>query len=236
LSFDDLFALILFVVFIAMPALSRLARSRQQGPGAPPGAPGRPPVPGTGRASTAAGPATTRRSGPSSDPTSELEQRLAEARERVRRAMGGDASTSPAPSGQATPPTAAGRPASAPAARPAPAPARPTPFGRRLVAGDRDDGLLSTPLASADVASLGRERPAGPRTAPRAAPRSTRFAEAPALQVERPVRAGRAAVPTTAGFPTDPQTVRSALIWHQVLGEPRARRPLGGRSSTLRSR
>ncbi|MDF1523004.1 MAG: hypothetical protein P1P87_09325, partial [Trueperaceae bacterium] len=156
----------------------------------------------------------------------ELEQRLAEARERVRRAMGGDASASTRPSGSVTPPTATARPAAAPAARPA------LFGGRRLVAGDRDDGLLSTPLASADVASLGRERPA----ATRPTSRSTRFAESPALQVERPVRAGRAAVPTIAGFPTDPATVRSALIWHQVLGEPRARRPLGGRSSTLRSR
>jgi hypothetical protein len=150
--------------------------------------------------------------------------------------MGGDAAASSGPtSASATAPTAPGRSTAAPATRAAPPP-RATPFGRRLVAGDRDDGLLSTPLSSADVASLGRERPATPRPAPRPGARATRFDEAPALQVERPVRAGRVGVARTEAFPTDPETVRSALIWHQVLGEPRARRPLGGRSSTLRSR
>jgi hypothetical protein len=101
-----------------------------------------------------------------------------------------------------------------------------------FVSTDRDDGLLSTPLDPRAVGGLGRER-ATARTRP--AP----FAEAPALQVERPgarTRSGPRDSGATAAFATDPETVRSALIWHQVLGEPRARRPLGGRPSTLRSR
>jgi hypothetical protein len=120
-------------------------------------------------------------------------------------------------------------------ARPTPRPptsARQAPVRRSgaFVSSDRDDGKLSTPLDPAAVGTLGRERAAA-----RGAP--ARFTEAPALQVERPgARTGPRAARATATFATDPETIRSAIIWHQVLGEPRARRPLGGRPSTLRSR
>ncbi len=222
MSFDDLFGLLLFVVFIALPALSRMARSKKTGGGASPGqgAPGAPGqgVPGQGAPATGRTPTASTASG-----GDELERRLAEARERVRRALDGPggSSSSPASGGSTSP------------ARPAPVAqttARPIPVRRTaFVSKDRDDGLLNTPLDPSAAGGLGRGR-AAPRTRP--AP----FSEAPALQVERPGVRSRTGARASVTFATDPETVRSALIWHQVLGEPRARRPLGGRSSTLRSR
>ena len=226
MSFDDLFGLLLFVLFIALPALSRMTRSKKPSGGTPT----RPGAPATGRGATA----STARPGapaPAGGTTSagggdELERRLAEARERVQRALGG-------PSGSSSGPASGGSRAPAGPTAVAPAPARPTPVRRTaFVSTDRDDGLLSTPLDPRAVGGLGPER-----TTPRRRPAP--FAEAPALQVER--RGGRSRSEPrddrrAATFATDPETVRSAIIWHQVLGEPRARRPLGGRPSTLRSR
>ena len=222
MSFDDLFGLLLFVVFIALPALSRMAGSKKPGGGAAPGK-GAPTTGPTPTASTAgpAAPAPGGRTATTAGGGDELERRLAEARERVRRALEGPGGASSVPGGSQTP------------TRPAPVAkttTRPTPPRRtEFVSRDRDDGLLSTPLDPSAAGGLGRER-AGARTRP--AP----FAEAPALQIERPGARSRSGTRASAAFATDPETVRSALIWHQVLGEPRARRPLGGRSSTLRSR
>jgi hypothetical protein len=234
LNFDDLFGLLLFVVFIALPALSRMAGSKKPGGGASPGQ-GAPTqgTPTQGRTSTAstarpssptpgAGTATTAGGG------DELERRLAEARERVRRALEGPGSSSSTPASGGAP--SARRPTA-----PAQAAARPKPPQRRgqFVSKDRDDGLLSTPLDPNAVGMLGGRDRAAPRA------KSTRFAEAPALQIERPGardRSGPRAGRTTGAFATDPETIRAAIVWHQILGEPRARRPLGGRPSTLRSR
>ncbi len=233
MSFDDLFGLLLFVIFIALPALSRLAGSKQKGGGAAPGQGG----PATGRTAGRPPTASTARPGPSAPGGGtattagggdELERRLAEARERVRRALEGPGGSSNAPASGGSSSQAPARPAPSAQTAPRPTPARRTAF----VSTDRDDGLLSTPLDPSAAGGLGRGR-AAPRTRP--AP----FAEAPALQVERPggrPRTGTGAERVGAAFATDPETVRSALIWHQVLGEPRARRPLGGRPSTLRSR
>lgn len=216
MSFDDLFGLLLFLVFIVLPALSRMAGKGKQTP------PGGPRPPATGRATGGPAPtASTSTAGAggrpaTAPPADDLERMLAEARERVRRAMEGPGSSAP------TQPSA-----SAPASAPSPPP-RPRPTLVR----DRDDGLLSTPLDPALTATLGRERPK-----PRVDLRSGRVAseQAPALQVERLVRGEgrRASAPV---FATDPSSIASAIVWHQVLGEPRARRPLGGPSSTLRSR
>jgi hypothetical protein len=234
LSFDDLFGLLLFVVFIALPALSRMTGKRRGGGASPtPGAPA------TGRTTTASTrPSASAPGGggatavPAND---ELERRLAEARERVRQAVEGQGRASNAPTAgsgsgpAARPPAAAPRPAAQRPPASAPGSQAQRPRGK-FVSADRDDGLLSTPLDPAAIGML------GPKRAP-APVRTTRFAEAPALQVERPgsglaARSGR--VPGT--FATDPDTIRNAIVWHQVLGEPRARRPLGGRPSTLRSR
>ena len=240
LNFDDLFGLLLFVVFIALPALSRLAGSKKKGGGASPGqggpTTGRPTGP-TPTASTAR-PASTGPGGGMATSASggdELERRLAEARERVRRALegpGGSSSSAPASGGSQS--SARPAPVSQSTARPAtarPSGARPAPVRRTaFVSTDRDDGLLSTPLEPSAAGGLGR-------SAPRK--RSAPFAEAPALQIERPGSRPRSSTRderSSSAFPTDPETVRSALIWHQVLGEPRARRPRGGRPSTLRSR
>ena len=226
MSFDDLFGLLLFVVFIALPALSRMTRSKKPGGGTAP----RPGAPATGQrpsASTARPASPTPAGGTATaGGGDELERRLAEARERVRRALEG-------PSGSSSSPASGGSSAPARPTAGAPTPARPTPVRRTaFVSTDRDDGLLSTPLAPSAVGMLGPER-----TTPRRRP--TAFSEAPALQVERPgvrSRSGPREGRKATAFATDPESVRSAIIWHQVLGEPRARRPLGGRPSTLRSR
>lgn len=231
MSFDDLFGLLLFVIFIALPALSRMAGSKKKGGGAAPGQGG----PTTGRTVGRTTTASTARPAPSAPAGGtattagggdELERRLAAARERVRRALEG-------PGGSSSAPASGGSQAPARPATVAPTAARPSPVRRTaFVSTDRDDGLLSTPLDPSAAGGLGRGR-AAPRTRP--AP----FSEAPALQVERPGSRPRSSTPDARGsaaFATDPETVRSALIWHQVLGEPRARRPLGGRPSTLRSR
>ncbi len=231
MSFDDLFGLLLFVVFIALPALSRMA-GKKKGGGASPGQGGPTPGPTTGRtpgrtptASTARPAASGSGGGTASTAGGgdELERRLAEARERVRRALEGPGGSSSKPASSTA--QAPARPAST-------APQAPARRRGAFVSTDRDDGLLSTPLDPSVAGGLGRGR-----AAPRA--KTTRFDEAPALQVERPgskPRSAKGGARASATFATDPETVRSALIWHQVLGEPRARRPLGGRPSTLRSR
>jgi hypothetical protein len=218
LSFGDLLGLLLFIVFIVLPAVSRRQR---RGPGAPPprapgpGAPGRVPT-AQPRASTAQ-PAD--RPFPPLDDDDDLARRLAEARERVRQAMGDRA-------GQAS-------------AGGAPTPPRPTVGGpgdprlrppRPLVSPDRDDGLLGTPLAPVAAAPRAPRLERPPR--PPLAARSTMAARdlssrAPAVEVERLDDAAvRRAVRPVLAF--DEGSVRDGLVWHQVLSAPRARRRLGG--------
>jgi hypothetical protein len=236
LSFGDLLGLLLFLVFIILPALNR--RQRQGQVGRPP--PGQPRAPGQGAPGRPAAPPASASTRPQADVTfppgdDDLARRLEEARERVRRAMGAPSSTAAPPSAGA-PPSAA-RPSSlgTPSSSTAPTPPRPTVGGpgdprtrpyRPLVAADRDDGLLGTPLPARE-ALAGRPRP--PVRAPRAtmSARDLR-AEAPAVEVERldvPV-VRRFAVSEVLSF--DAGSVRDGLVWHQVLGAPRARRRVGG--------
>jgi hypothetical protein len=235
LSFGDLLGLLLFLVFIILPAINRMQR---RGPGVPPpgaprvpapGAPGRPAGQGTtAQQRTTAQTQPTDRPFPPLDEDDDLARRLAEARERVRQAMGQRG-------GQAQ---AGG---TAQAGGQAPTPPRPTIGGpgdprtrppRPLVSPGRDDGLLGTPLPAAEPAAARSPRPMRPQRPPIAA-RSTMAArdlssEAPAVRIERldDGTVPRAALRQILSF--DANSVRDGLVWHQVLSAPRARRRVGG--------
>jgi hypothetical protein len=210
-------------------------------------APRRPPpgAPATGRTTTGRHPQRVRtvpgaaaRRRCASD---ELERRLSDSPR--ARAPGGGGSGS----ARATAPTAGGaapgcprraRSAAATPSRGPRPPASAAQYRRRsrprgkFVSADRDDGLLSTPLDPAAIGMLGPKRaPAPVRTTPFArsagAPGRT-----PGVRCSPPASGRRACEPS----PPIPTPSATPSIWHQVLGEPRARRPLGGRPSTLRSR
>jgi hypothetical protein len=232
LSFGDLLGLLLFIVFIILPAVGRMQR---RGPGVPPpgvprapgqgasgqGAPGGAPAPGR---TTAGQPRTTAQPGdrpfPPLDDDDELARRLAEARERVRRAMGDRGGQAQA-SGSPTPP----RPTVGGPGDPRLRPPRP------LVSPDRDDGLLRTPIPAAEPLPR-TPRPARPPRPPMA-PRSTMAArdlssEAPAVKIERLDESAGRPRPVRQILSFDDGSVRDGLVWHQVLSAPRARRRLGG--------
>lgn len=236
MSLDDLLPGLLFILFVVMPIISRLRRGGSS-TGTPTGQPApRPPRP-AGQAGPnppggqgAYGPPVT---GPDEDergqvlvldPEQELARRLAEARERVQRAMAsasrpaGGAQPAPQPP---TPPVVAA-PRSLVSAPPTTVGGGVPPHQRRhtpLVRSDRDDGLLSTPLEPLN-------RPAAPRQQGRRTPplrERTRAGQSDALKVEhlsKPYQTTR-----EAGRPAwlADENIRQGFIWHQVLGESKAR-------------
>jgi hypothetical protein len=220
LSFGDLLGLLLFIVFIVLPAVNRMQR---RGPGVPP--PGAPRAPGQGAPGRPAGQPPTAapssdRPFPPMDDDDELARRLADARERVRQAMGGRGGQAQA-GGAPTPP----RPTVGGPGDPRLRPPRP------LVSPDRDDGLLRTPLPAAEAMPRSPRPPRPPR--PPIAARSTMAArdlssEAPAVEIERLDEGAVRRRPVRPVLSFDVVSVRDGLVWHQVLGAPRARRRLGG--------
>jgi hypothetical protein len=236
LSFDDLFALLLFVIFIGLPLLNRM-QQRGRGrtpPGAPPPgsgrpgppgrAPGQPPGPAGGAASAgeraarerearAAGeqPATASQRD-DEDPFAELAKRLEEARRRVRDASSPQASTAPAPARTVATPSPPSQPM--PTARP------PKPRPPRAA---RD------PFPTARTA---RPKPTAPWE--RTAQRRTKLAEdAPALEVERRPRVVSGAerreqeirrLQADDLVALNPSSFRKGMLWHLVLSDPVAYR------------
>jgi len=236
-SFDDIFALLLFIVFIGLPLLNRL---QQRGrPGAPPpgqgrpGAPGRPPGAG-GQAGRTAGGASAagesvsrqRQSGEATeagqtssrrevddDPFAELAKRLDEARRRVRDASDG---------GRASAGT------SATAARTIATPAPPA----SAIPDPRATAAPRAPRPARDPFPKGRPKPASPwkdRSLARASLRD----DAPALEVERvrPVSGGSdrrarevARMQARDLVALDAQSFRKGIMWHMVLSGPVAYR------------
>lgn len=234
MSLDDLLPGLLFILFVVMPIISRF-RKGGSSTGTPTGQPApRPPRP-VGQAGPAAptgqgqyGPPIA---GPGDeergqvlvlDPEQELARRLAEARDRVQRAMA-SASSRPAAGAQPVPPapTVITQPRSLVSAPPSTVGGGVPPHLRRhtpLVRSDRDDGLLSTPLEPVNRPVA--PRPTGRRTPLRERARSDQSA---ALQVEH--LGGPIQVAKGRGVPTwlEEENIRQGFIWHQVLGESKAR-------------
>ncbi len=156
------------------------------------------------------------------DPEQELARRLAEARDRVQRAM---ASASGRPTGGAQPappaPTVNAPPRSLVSAPPSTVGGGVPPDLRRhmpLVRTDRDDGLLSTPLEQLN-------RPVVARPKGRRAPlrESTRSERSDALQVEHLNRPDQLTMARGRPVWLEEENIRQGFIWHQVLGESKAR-------------
>jgi hypothetical protein len=235
-SFDDIFALLLFIVFIGLPLLNRM---QQRGrPGAPPpgqgrpGAPGRPPGAG-GQAGRPAGggaaageraarereaeatgesKASTSERRSDDDPFAELAKRLEEARRRVR-----DASAAGGASAGTT----------APAARTIATPAPPS-----AAIPDPRAGAPRAPRAPRDPFPKGRQKPAAPWQ-DRSLSRASLSDDAPALEVERvrPVSSGSdrrtrevARMQARDLVALDAQSFRKGIMWHMVLSGPVAYR------------
>lgn len=249
MSFGDLLVLLLFVVFVILPSITR---SQQQRRG---GAPGRPPVrPRTGGPTglpSAGGDATSTR-GPSQPTAAEggtaafppiddddLARRLAEARARVQRAM----EQRGAPAVPVAPPDDSRARAGASLVSGAPRTISGAPVGSGFDPRARARGPLvsggARTLSGAPVGSggaprdrlpapfLGREGRSPTASGDGPAPRDLR-ANAPQLEVER--LAGSVERRSVRGgvMRFDGDAVLSGIVWHQVLGAPRARRRVGG--------
>ena len=258
MSFGDLLVLLLFVLFVVLPSIQKAQRRGGGAPGGPvrPGTT----RPGRSTPTDAPGDPATASSRDAFPPLEEdeLARRLAEARERVRQAAAGAAgpaaSTASPSGGRAAPVQDPRARAAAPLVRsPPPGPPAVDPRARAraplvrssptapavdprararapLVPGDRDDGLLATPLPP--KAALAPR----PTPTPRLRPASARDlrAEAPPVEVER--LAGRVApTPAVAALVRlAAASIRPGLRGHPVLGAPRARRRLGGGPSPER--
>ncbi len=253
MSFGDLLVLLLFVVFVILPSITR---SQQQRRGGAPGTPGRPPArprtgTSTGLPSAGGDPPSSRGA---TQPTAaerdtaafppidddDLARRLAEARARVQRAM----QQRGAPAVPVAPPDDPRARAGAPLVSGAPRTISGAPVGSGFDPRVRTRGPLvsggARTLSGAPVGSMGAPRDRMPTpflgregrrtTTPEdgPAPRDLR-ANAPQLEVER--LAGsveRRTVEGAGALRLDGDAVRSGIVWHQVLGAPRARRRVGG--------
>ena len=253
MSFGDLLVLLLFVVFVILPSITR---SQQQRRGGAPGAPGRAPErprAGTPTRGPAAGsdPASAQGAAPSTttggrDTASfppidddDLARRLAEARARVQRAM----EQRGAPAVPVAPPDDPRARAGAPLVSGAPRTISGVPVGTVSDARARARGplvsgqartLSGAPIASAAAARerppaqfLGREGRSGTTSGAGPMARDLR-AKAPQLEVERLPGAAERSVARPGAFRLDADAVLSGIVWHQVLGAPRARRRVGG--------
>jgi hypothetical protein len=258
LSFGDLLVLLLFVVFVILPSITK---AQQRRGGAPP-TPGRPATrPGTGPrpgAPTAGGGQASTRGFGESDAggrdtatfppidDDDLAKRLADARERVQRAM----EQRGAPAVPVAPPDDPKARAGAPLVSGAPRTIGGAPVGSGVDPRARARGPLvsggARTLSGAPVGSgydprdraraplVGAERPRAAvtdrsRTAGALQAARDLRANAPQLEIER-LAGGveRGSVRGGGILRLDEASVRSGLLWHQVLGAPRARRRVGG--------
>ena len=247
MSLGDLLVLVLFVVFVILPSITRSQQQRRGGArGRPPARPraGTP----TGAPSAGGDPSATR--GPSQPTAGErdtaafppiddddLARRLAEARARVQRAMqqrgapavpvaapddpragaplvsGAPRTISGAPVGSGFDPrTRAGGPLVSGGAR--------TLSGAPVGAGGAPRGRMPSPF-------LGREGRSTTTPDAGPSPRDLR-ANAPQLEVERLVGPMERRTVRPGAVRFDDDGVLSGIVWHQVLGAPRARRRVGG--------
>jgi hypothetical protein len=252
LSFGDLLVLLLFVVFVILPSITR---QQQQRRGGAPGAPGRPPArprtgSPTGLPSAGGDPASTRGPAPSTAgeggtapfppiDDDDLARRLAEARARVQRAM----EQRGAPAVPVAPPDDPRARAGAPLVSGAPRTISGAPIGSGFDPRARARGPLvsggARTLSGAPVGSggapgdrmpspfLGREgrRTTTPDDGP--SPRDLR-ANAPRLEVERLAGSVERRAVRQGALRFDADAVFAGIVWHQVLGAPRARRRVGG--------
>lgn len=256
MSFGDLLVLLLFVVFVILPSITK-AQQRRGGVPPTPGRPATRPGGGApSRAPTAGGdPASSRGFGESSAggpdtatfppiDDDDLAKRLADARARVQRAMeqrGG-------PAVPVAPPDDPRARAGAPLVSGAPR----TIGGSQVGSGVDPRARARGPLVSGSARTLSgapvgsgfdpRDRARAPlfggatlaERAQRAAsaadgpaPRDLR-ANAPQLEVERLPGAAKLSVGRRGALRLDADAVLSGIVWHQVLGAPRARRRVGG--------
>jgi hypothetical protein len=256
LSFGDLLVLLLFVVFVILPSITRSQQRRggapgtpgrppaRPGTGAPAGAPSAGGGPSSGRGSTedAGGGRDTTTFPPIDD--DDLARRLADARARVQRAM--EQRGAPAvPVAPADDPRAR---AGAPLVSGAPLTIGGAPVGSGIDPRARAGGPLvsggARTLSGAPVGSAydprGRARAplfGGATLAERAQraaeaaggppPRDLR-AEAPQLEIERLTGGAERRAVRGGALRFDADAVVSGIVWHQVLGAPRARRRVGG--------
>ena len=258
MSFGDLLVLLLFVVFVILPSITKAQQRRAGGPRTPgrtaagsgDGDPSRAPTTSGDPASTrglgesAAGGRDTSTFPPIED--DDLAKRLAEARARVQRAM----EQRGAPAVPVAPPDDPRVRAAAPLVSGTAQTIGGAPVGSGFDPRARARGPLvsggARTLSGAPVGSgydprvraraplFGGER-SGAAMADRS-PRESRAggvpsardlrADAPRLEVERLSGAARGA--PGGALSLDADSVRSGLIWHQVLGAPRARRRVGG--------
>jgi len=235
-SFDDLFALLLFIVFIGLPLLNRMQQRGRSGTPPPgqgrPGAPGRPPGaggqagrPAGGAAAAGEAAARQRQTGEAAeageapsrprtddDPFAELAKRLEEARRRVRDASAGGGAS-------ATTTASAARTIATPAP---PSAAIPDPRA----------GAPRAPRPARDPFPKGRKKPAAPWQ-DRSLARASLSDDAPALEVERvrPVSSGSdrrsrevARMQARDLVALDAQSFRKGIMWHMVLSGPVAYR------------
>lgn len=249
MSFGDLLVLLLFVVFVILPSITRQQQQRRGGaPGRPPARPrtGTP----TGVPSAGGAPASTR--GPARPAAAEgdtaafppiddddLARRLAEARARVQRAM----EQRGAPAVPVAPPDDPRARAGAPLVSGAPRTISGAPVGSGFDPRTRAGGPLvsggARTLSGAPVGSggaprgrlptpfLGREGRSSTTPDDGPSPRDLR-ANAPQLEVERLAGAKERRTGSGGMLRFDGDAVLSGIVWHQVLGAPRARRRVGG--------
>lgn len=187
MSLDDLISLLLILVFVIVPFLGRALRRqrpqptrRQSGTGASPARePQRKPTPPTAR--------------PDSEAQAAFEQRLEEARRRVREASGGHGQASRrAPQGQ-------GAPATTPAAPPGGLFSAPRP--ERQSRGAAAGSYSFLPRESETARALTTSRP---------------------LQVQRRLGKKRAKLSRSL-LRLEQEDILRGFIWQQILNEPRSK-------------
>lgn len=205
----DPLTIILFVIFVVLPIINSLVKGRQQ-----PQHPQRPTAPGRQvQRPSAPGPSPA---GPARN-DDDFTRRLEEARRRVQEAMASD-TTSRAPEERPTvyqPPPArdaefqeAGR-YMPPTRSPAPAPS-PMTFG----------------TGAQETFSRPRDRAGSQQD----------LVTAPPLRVQRSSSPKSAKITQESLLRFDTADVYRGILWHQILSEPRSKKPIGRNRSRPRSR
>jgi hypothetical protein len=218
----DPLTLLLFILFIVVPLINGLLRGQQQRPpGRQPGHPGAPDA----KADTSAGDDT-------------FAKRLEEARRRVREAMGEEVGPAEA-SQRAEPRTVAGD--RTPRTVAGDAPSRTVPGDRPLptIKGDRPSPTVKgdrTPRTIAEPA----QRPSAPAARPLGGSLETltplgeegslKRDTSPPMQVQRRLSTAQKLKPKEL-MRFDAKHVYQGMIWHQILSEPRAKRPYRRKTS-----
>ena len=251
MSFGDLLVLLLFVVFVILPSITKAQQRR----GGVPRTPGRPAAgPGDGTPSGAPtadgesaptrglGESTAGRDTSTFPPIEDddLAKRLGEARARVQRAM----EQRGAPAVPVAPPDDPRARAGAPLVSGTPRTIGGVPVGSGVDPRARARGPLvsggARTLSGAPVGSgydprvraraplFGDERSPRESTASGLPVARDLRANAPRLEVERLSGGAKAGGAPGGALSLDADAVRSGLVWHQVLGAPRARRRVGG--------